>query len=241
MNNIELLEMEGENLFSEEELNEVYKGKRYFKDSLTKDIGVFLSKNGSKGNPFKDELKKYKGAATTTNRDLATEVKGLKNSREILALASDFRQYKKDMENLSSAFDTWKTEIKKKVTQLGTDDKVGHKSMPKEVKAQLNKFNSQLKHYSKLLPKAAEKALKVQPLITQATSKKDVDNMHISSKANKVTNKYVTGVEKETAKMKADAKAKKAEKKIAAEKKAKKDAFVSKVKTKVAKIKFKQT
>lgn len=247
MTNIELLEMEGENLFSEEQLNEVYTGKRYSKESLAKDLGVFLSKSSSKGNPFRDEMKKHKGAATTTNRDLASEVKGLSNAREILALAADFRQYKTEMDKLAMAFDQWKAEVKSKVTKLRDDDKAGHKAIPKEVKAKLNKFNSQLKHYSKLLPKATAKALKVQPMITQAQGKKDVANAHLSSKADKVTKKTVAGIEKETAKMKEEAKQKRAANKIAkqkaaeaAEKKAKTDAFKNKVKAKVAKINFKQ-
>jgi len=159
-------------LFEESELNEVYKGKRYFSADFQKDVEKFTKKAGKEGNPFRALLKDNK--VSTVERDLGSEVSGLPNAKDIMSLAGEYREQKKTIESLANEFDKWKKESGTKISRIADDDADAHKSMPKTVKERLNKFYNQYKHYAKLLPKAAEKAKKIEPEIAAAKRKAEV-------------------------------------------------------------------
>ncbi len=158
-------------LFEEDELNEVYKGKRYFSTDFQEDVKKFTKKVGKEGNPFKELLKDNKVPAA--KRDLGSEVKGLPNAKDILSLVGEYREHQKVVQDLADDFDKWKKETGTTVSRITDDDKNAHKSMPKTVKERLNKFYNQYKHYAKVLPKAAEKAKKVEPAIASAKNKSE--------------------------------------------------------------------
>lgn len=156
-------------LFEDEELNEVYKGKRYFKDTFKADVDKFLSKADAKTNPFAELAKSNK--LSTMERDLGSEVKGLPNAKEIMSLGGDYKNYMKNVKDLADQFDKWKKETGTKVARTTDDDAAAHKTMPKKVKEELNKFYSQYKHYAKLLPTAVEKAKKIEPKLAETKNK----------------------------------------------------------------------
>jgi len=174
-------------LFEDRELNEVYKGKRYSTKDLTNDVQSFYSKSGTKGNPYKSLTKKYTNPYGS--RDIGAEVKGLPNAREILELSSDYKKYIAEIEKLSSEFDSWLSTTKAKVSKARDDDATTHKSLPREIKTKLNSFYSQFKHYSKLIEKSYEKALKVNPMITKSKEKSAVKGRISQQKNDIATNR----------------------------------------------------
>lgn len=169
-------------LFEEDELNEVFTGKRYNTSNFSGDVDKFVSKTGQKGNPFKGLLKTYGNPIGTI--DPAQSVKGLSNASELLGMIGGYREHAKQVQKLADDFDKFKSEMKTKVSRITDDDKATHKSMPKTVKEQLNKFYSQYKHYAKLLPKEHTKARGFNPAVSAAKRKTEIKGNVAQTKAN---------------------------------------------------------